>query len=302
MEQMLIYKIIPIIFYGFETILALTTGYLVYSGLTTNTERLQTRLRIKQSLNNSKEQLVKTAKGTKAEEWFKITNYPLGLNSTRYFVIYFTIIGLLLANYILLPILTGRLVSNWAFLGIFALALLFLPSFPYSLFIYTMKRIVEYRTAKKNAEIFMLYDLITNELRMMNNTRTNAYNMLRNLRVYFDVISEPYNRLLTNWTNDEGPQIALNRFADEIGTKEARALANIISKMDEIEIDTALNSLSGLNDMFIKSQIENYRRRKKVTNELSSIPIKITHFLIILNFVAVVIVMVMEILKQNQGF
>ncbi|MGG1594790.1 hypothetical protein ABEI30_12855 [Terribacillus saccharophilus] len=299
---MLIYKIIPIIFYGFETILALTTGYLVYSGLTTNTERLQTRLRIKQSLNNSKEQLVKTAKGTKAEEWFKITNYPLGLNSTRYFVIYFTIIGLLLANYILLPILTGRLVSNWAFLGIFALALLFLPSFPYSLFIYTMKRIVEYRTAKKNAEIFMLYDLITNELRMMNNTRTNAYNMLRNLRVYFDVISEPYNRLLTNWTNDEGPQIALNRFADEIGTKEARALANIISKMDEIEIDTALNSLSGLNDMFIKSQIENYRRRKKVTNELSSIPIKITHFLIILNFVAVVIVMVMEILKQNQGF
>ncbi|WP_254391897.1 hypothetical protein [Terribacillus sp. DMT04] len=302
MDQSLIFKIIPILFYGFYTVLALSTGYLVYAGLTTNTERLQTRLRLKQSFSNSKQQIIKTAKETKAEKWFKLTNYPLGLNSTRYFVIYFSIVGLLIANYVLLPMLTGRLISNWAFVGIIAFALLFLPSFPYSLFVYTMKRIVEYRIAKKNAEIFMLYDLITNELRMMNNTRINSYNLLRNLRPYFDVISESYNRLLTNWTNDEGPKVALNRFADEIGSKEARALANIISSLDEIEIDTALNSLSGLNDMFIKSQIENYRRRKKVTNELSSLPIKATHFIIILNFVAVVIVMVMEILQDSQGF
>ncbi|MDA6131254.1 hypothetical protein OSK38_28305, partial [Escherichia coli] len=62
---------------------------------------------------------------------------------------------------------------------ILLLALLAVPSNPYSLFVYLMKRVIEYHQAKKHAEVFMLYDLLINEIEMMNISRINTYNILR---------------------------------------------------------------------------------------------------------------------------
>ncbi|MFP3470769.1 hypothetical protein R0J90_12075, partial [Micrococcus sp. SIMBA_144] len=133
----------------------------------------------------------------------------------------------------------------------------------------------------------------------MEHSRINAYSVLRNIQPYFEMISTPFNKLLTGWSNNDGPSKALDNFAKELGTKEARTLASVIKNLDEVERETALESLKGMNNMFARNQIENYRRRRKVTTDFASLPIKITHFLIVLNFLIVIIVMVNLIMGKS---
>ena len=144
----------------------------------------------------------------------------------------------------------------------------------------------------------MLYDLVINELEAMDVTRVNTYNLIRNLKPYFEYINGSLSQLLARWTDDGGPREALERFGEDIGTKEAKSLAATLKTLDENERLTVLSALRGMNNMFVRSQIENYRRRRKVMTDLGSLPIRITHFLILLNFIAVVVYMVMVIMQN----
>ena len=62
-----------------------------------------------------------------------------------------------------------------------------------------MRKYLEYLQAKKNAEVFMLYDLLINEIEMMVSTRINTYNILRDIKPYFDVLDKSLARLLSSW-------------------------------------------------------------------------------------------------------
>ncbi|MDC3424305.1 hypothetical protein NC797_07255 [Aquibacillus sp. 3ASR75-11] len=299
MEQAVFFKVLPYLIYFFAVIMALTSSLLIYTGLASQTERMQTRLRIKQSLQKNREKLAQSASRSGTEEWMKKANYPLGLNAFKYQLIFYAFILFLLINYLVLPALYGGEIKTWTLIGIIIAFVLLLPSNPYSLFVYVMKRVIDYKEAKKNAEVFMLYDLLINELESMTNSRINTYNILRNIKPFFDVISGSFAILLTSWSSDEGPEVALDKFAKDIGTQEAKSLVSVMKNLDEVNIETALKSLKGMNDMFVRSQIENYRRRRKVTTDLASIPIKTTHFLIILDFLVVIIVMVSYLMDNS---
>lgn len=295
----LLFKLAPYIRYSIIGILSILSGILIYMGLTSQTERIQNRLRIRQSVQQGRVRLIESASKSKTEDWLKQADYPLGLNGLTYNIIFFSLIALLIVNYLIVPFfITGEL-SLWALMGVLGFFIAFNPNFK-TLFYYVMKRVIDYRQAKKSAEVFMLYDLIINDLEMMNVSRINTYNMLKDLRPSFSVIDSSLTRLLTAWSNDQGPQEALHRFAKEIGTKEAEALIPIIKSLDDVDRHTALESLKGMRTMFVNSQIENYRRRKKITKDLSSIPINSTHFIIILNFLALIVVMVTEILQSTR--
>lgn len=299
MEDVLFFKILPYLVNGIGIILAITSAIFIYLGLSTRSERIQTRYRIQESIRNSKRKIAESANSSKTEEWMKKANHPGGISALVYNTSFYLLIIFLILYYIAYPILIGNSVSIFAILAIVGVYLLLLPNFPYSLFVYVIKRIIDYQESKKNGEIFMLYDFLINELESMKNNRINTYNVLRSIKPYFNVLESPLNKLLTNWSNDQGPKVALDHFAEEVGTKEAHSLVNIIKTLDEVEVDVALDSLRGMNTMFIRSQIENYRRRRKVTTDLASIPIKVTHYIILLNVLAVVIAMVTIFLKAN---
>ncbi|MFC0273783.1 hypothetical protein ACFFIX_20560 [Metabacillus herbersteinensis] len=298
-ETVLIYKVIPYFIFAVGMILGLTSGILIYTGLSSNTERIQTRLRVRQSYQKNKAKLADNASKSSTEDWLKKADYPLGLNGLKYHTIFFSIIFLLICNYVIVPLVFNGSSSIWAMLGVILVFILFHPSLP-TLFVYLMKRVIDYKQAKKNAEIFMFYDLLINELEMMSVTRINAYNIIRNMRPYFDVIHSSISKLLTRWNNDDGPKVALDKFASEIGSKEAKALVSVMKTLDEVDRETAIESLKGMNNMFVRSQIENYRRRWKITTDLASIPIRTTHFLIILNFLVVIVVMVSYIMDNTR--
>ncbi|WP_066412853.1 hypothetical protein [Sutcliffiella cohnii] len=300
-EPVIVFKLLPMLIYFFSTLFAVLSGYLVYTGLSTQTERKQNRLRFREKWRNGQAKVIASAEKTGAESLLKEAGYPLGLNGVKYYIFFITFISFLVIYYIVFPLLSGNSVSIWTTIIIIGIYVFFLPDFPFSLFRYIIKRIVEYNQSKKNSEIFMLYDLIINEIEMMENTRINSYNLLRNLKSYFNVINGSITRLLSQWTDDEGPEKALDNFAEDLGTKEAKSLISVLKKLDENDRETALTSLKGMNNMFVRSQIENYRRRRKVTTDLSSIPIKVTHFLILLNFMVVVVYMVTIIMQSARN-
>lgn len=294
--NVMFFKYLPYLIYTGAFLLSVISGLLVYLGLSTKEERIQTRIRFRHSLEKNVQKVADNSKKTKTEEWFKRANYPLGLNGLRYQLIYWGSLFFLTVYYVVLPTVFFGSTSLTALLLIVAVGFLASPSLPFSLFAFIMKRVIEYQQAKKLSEVFMLYDLIINEIEMMTNTRINAYSVLRNIKPYFHVLDKPLTKVLANWNRD--PKEALNELSEELHSKEADALIGVIANLDEIDRHTALTQLEGMSSMFARSQIENYRRKKKVTTDLLGIPIKTTHFIIILNFIMVIVFMVMGILNS----
>lgn len=303
MNEVMLFKYMPYLVYTLSLFLSCLAGILVYIGLTSKAERIQTRIRIRQNLEKNREKVVDGSKHSKAEEWLKLAQYPLGLNGIKYYLISGGFILFLTIYYVVLPSIIKGGVEKSTMVAAFIIilvALLAAPSNPFSLFVYFMKRVIEYHNAKKHSEVFMLYDLLINEIEMMTVNRINTYNILRNIKPYFTVLDKPLTILLTSWSNDEGPKAALEKFANELNSKESQALIGVIKNLDDLDRKTALGHLRGMHNMFVKSQIENYRRKRKITTDLLGIPIKTTHFIIILNFLVVIVTMVSVILKSSR--
>lgn len=302
-NEVMLYKYLPYLVITIAFFLSCLAGILVYAGLTSKAERMQTRIRLKNNIVKSREMVIEGSLQTRAEEWLRKAQYPLGLNGLRYYLIIGGFISFLTINYVSLPIIINGEAEKLTMVSvviILLMALLAAPSNPFSLFVYVMKRVIEYNHAKKHAEIFMLYDLLINEIEMMNVSRINTYNILRNIRSYFFVLDKPFTILLSSWSSDDGPKAALEKFSQELHSKEADALIGVIKNLDDLDRKTALSHLRGMHNLFVRSQIENYRRKRKITTDILGIPIKITHFLIILNFLLVVVTMVSFIINSSK--
>jgi hypothetical protein len=299
LESVVLYKLLPFIKYGICIILSLTSGALLYTGLSDQSERIQTRLRMRRSFEKGRDSIKESASRSAAEDWLKKAGNPLGLSSFPYHVIFILGAVILLGNYVLVPFLMTGEFNLIAFGLIFMAFLFFLPSMPYSLFIFIMKRLVDFQQAKKNAEVFMLYDLLINELQMMSVSRINSYNLIKDLLPYFSTIQPMLAKMLTEWSSNIGPDQALDNLATRLNTKEGKSLVAVLKSLDRVDRETAISSLKGMQEMFTRAQIENNRRKRKVTTDLLGIPVKVTHFLIILNFVVVVVIMVSEVLSAT---
>ncbi|QHA38776.1 hypothetical protein D5E69_23095 (plasmid) [Rossellomorea marisflavi] len=285
--------------YGMAIVFSLGGGALVYAGLSNSTERLQTRLRMRSTLNKGRALVQESASKSAAEDWLKKAGNPLGLTSLTYHIIFIVGAVILLGNYVFIPfIMTGEF-SIIAFAVIFIGFLFFLPSMPYSLFVFFMKRLVDFQQAKKNAEVFMLYDLLINELQMMKVSRINSYNLIKDLLPYFSTIQPFLAKTLTEWSSNIGPDAALENLGKKLGTREGRSLVSVLKSLDRVDRVTAITSLKGMQEMFTRAQIENNRRKRKVTTDLLGIPVKVTHFLIIINFIVVVVIMVSNVLSSS---
>ncbi|WP_190325478.1 hypothetical protein [Bacillus swezeyi] len=245
-----------------------------------------------------KQQYKSLTLNSKTEALLKDAGYPLGITASKYFLIFASFYFFLFSYYVIYPFLSTGSYNVWITLGIAITFILFLPNMPYSLFSYVINRMIDYKASKKSSELFMLYDLIINELEMMNNHRVNSYNLIKNLLPYFTVIRKDIEVLLSDWVS-LNPNEAFDHFAQSMGSKNAKALIAVLKTLDHVERETALTSLKGLHNIFARSQIESYRRRKKIATDLASIPMKTTHFIIILNFVALVIMMVTEVIQTS---
>jgi hypothetical protein len=297
-NSIFLYKVLPLAIKGIAALMAILAGYLVYSGLATRMEKQQVKFRFKVAMLEEKKKFIEKASTSKNENIFKEAGYPLGINGVRWEIIKWSFLVFTIGNYIVFPLMVRGDYSLVSAVLIVVCFVLIMPTFPFSITRFILNRLIEYKIAKMNSELFSFYDMLISEIQMMQNTRINSYSLIRTLKPYFKELDAPLTRLLTSWTSQEGPEKALDAFAQEINTNEAKSLANILKKFDENKRETILQSLKGMEDSFVTSQIENYRRRRKLYVDLAKLPIKLAHWLIIFNFILVIVHMVSFYMKD----
>lgn len=297
-ENIALLRFLPYVTYIVALVGAVTSGVLVYSGLATKLERRHLRLRLKEGWDDSKRNFVDQAKSSPLEQLLIMARYPLGLNALRVNILYIGLLLLVIMNYGLTPLLLIGEVKGWPILISVITVIILYPGLPFSPVRMLLNQLIEYRKAKRNAELFSLYDMLVSEIEMMRNTRINVYSLIRTLLPYFVEIKPQLTKMLSEWSSSSvGPYEAINGFAESINTSEAKSLATVLKTFDENSRDTLLTSLRGMEDIFITSQIENSRRKRKMFVDVLSIPVKSANFLIMLNFVFVIVVMTMKMME-----
>jgi len=254
-------------------------------------------MRLKENWYENKQKFVEKSNTSSLEQLLVLTRHPLGLNALRMNILFIGLLVLNLLNYGVLPFLTGR-VSGVALLLSVVIVIVLYPGIPFSPTRMLLNQLLEYRKAKRNAELFSLYDMLVSEIEMMRSTRINVYSLLRTLLPYFVEIKPSLSKMLSEWSSSsKGPYEAIDGFAESINTSEAKSLATVLKTFDENNRETLLTSLRGMEDVFITSQIENSRRKRKMFVDIMSLPVKTANFLIMLNFVLVIVSMTLKMME-----
>lgn len=289
-----------LIMYSLGVLGGLFSSIFMFDGLLTREEKrrrfLMTKRRIKAFQIHAKE----AAAPKELENILKNAGNPLGLNAFRYQMFRYVISFSLLIYYFIIPLVFQHEFVVWAIVIPIFLLLLTSPKLPFSAFSFIIRKITEIYKSRKNNEIFQLHDLLISEFELMDSHQVNMYHVLKRLYRNFDHIQPELQELLqpSNWKDDPTP--FLEQFAERINTTEAHMLVNILSKFDQhTNREIAISSLESNSKLFGTSQIENYRMRKKLTNDLALIPIFITHMLIMGCFIGVIIVLAMNAFNQS---
>lgn len=192
----------------------------------------------------------------RVERAFKNAGYPLKINSIRWNAIRLLIVS----AYLLLVLLVALLKEPfyWRFIWL-AIPLYFLldarEHFPLN---WLLENFQAEQIRKKNRECFLFYSMIQNEL-MSSDTPLNMYAILNRLMPYFDLIRPAIAKAMLKWK--EGPDVALDAFAQEVGTEEAQDLADILKGIDFYNPKEAVEVLKSRYETFLTIRHEHYRRK-----------------------------------------
>lgn len=225
---------------------------------------------------------------------FKEAGYPFNLTSLRFNLLRFSLL-LLLTVYFIKSILIKNSFSPFKLLIIILIYIITSPN-DYSLVIYTLKKMKRLHNLKKNKECFLLYSMLLNEFNINDNRSYNLYSILQRYSIYFHKIKPAILKTLALWKSN--PDKALDSFAIEIGTNEAKDLAQILKTVDLTNSDSAKDLIKSRYDQFQTSRHEYHRRAMKNKDLLGYIIFFIPTLAILFNMVFVLGLAVQNLLQK----
>lgn len=168
--------------------------------------------------------------------------------------------------FVLAVILNIRYLMNmdqrYPFLGLILILLLYIAlqlreSFPIE---YLLKAVKARFERKKNAEIFILQQLISNEYADVNTTKQNVYHMFMYLRRFLNYTRPAVDRFLEEYPRDPyNKEKAFRSFAKIVGTPEAESLAEILYQVEQSSPDEVAELLEKKYEELKKKRQEAYR-------------------------------------------
>lgn len=292
------FEVLHVFVYVVVIALAGIASYLMYSGLTTEEDTIIGKLQFKQSMGSIRKTFTEGMEESELEKKLNKAGNPLGLTATKYVLVYYGILFITAFAYILTPVMKGNGLNIYAILALVVLIVGLNPDIKFSGFNYGLSKLMEMQQIKLQSEVFMLYDLILGEVRMMQYGRVNTFSIIRQLVPEFKLLRPSLSLLLINWNRD-GQDVALNAWAEQVGVKEASSLASVLKELDNNDINVALNALESQQKMFLTQNIETFRSRIKIKADVSNLPIKLTFGLIMANFLANVIYMSLGLMNTS---
>lgn len=141
-------------------------------------------------------------------------------------------------------------------LGLYV-ALLTNKGFPLNrLLVYLEQR----RKQKKNVSIHMLFMLFLNEY-AVSGTPTTVYHLLKKFRPYFPLLQSAFDLAIRHYSRS--PEVAMEAFAKDIGTSQAKELAALLVDIDQLSPEEAYMLLEKKYEYFNTLRIEEFRRRNQ---------------------------------------
>lgn len=246
--------------YFFYMVMIIGAAYIIYAQPFDNGRRRIQRLILTERIRKGANRFTAGLKEERLEVSLRNAGYPLGLNSLSFQIIRLSILVVWLVT-----IFSGWLFSSNPFpMNSFAFACLFfvftmpVRNTPFSML---LDKLAQSHLREKNKEVFTLYSMIDNEFISSNGSPLTMYSLLNKLQPNFSSIKPAIGKAILLWRNN--PSLALDAFANEVGTAEAKDLANILKNVDATGPAEALDILQNRREQFLTMRHEIYRRYQK---------------------------------------
>ena len=246
--------------YFFYMVMITGAAYVIYAQPFDNRKRRIRKLIVMEKIKAGANKFTAGLQEGILEASLRNAGYPLGLNGVRFQLIRFSVLAVWLVS-----IFSNRFLSSNPFpMNSFALACLF---FVFTLpvrntpLLMLLERLAQSHLREKNKEVFTLYSMIDNEFTSSNGSPLTMYSLLNKLQPNFSSIKPAIGKAILLWRNN--PSLALDAFAKEVGTAEAKDLANILKNIDLTSPTEALDILQNRRDQFLTMRHEIYRRYQK---------------------------------------
>ncbi len=222
-----------------------------------NSKRPVYRLRLMNQVKERTNKVMHNFYNDSLEKLFLSTGKPLSLNSIKYNVIRFFVLSCWFI-YINVNWLTYK--GCYPYNLVTLILAVFIFSQPYKGFplFYLLEKLKELRLRERNKECFTLYSMIQNEFYTDCDRPLNMYATLNKLKPYFKAVDKALGKAILLWKKN--PSEALDAFALEVGTEEARDLALILKNVDISSPKDARDILDSRYDQFVTKRHETHRR------------------------------------------
>jgi hypothetical protein len=239
------------------------SAYLIYHLLTSMEERKIYRTRFKKQIVEQRDKYKKKQNGTLFEQRLKKSGIPI--SAYRYQVIRYSLVIGLCFYYLVRPNMSDTYTFTLtSFLIPVLIWITTEPKFNFSAIHYTLTILEGRRKRKKVLELLTLYSLLKIELSTETKTqKTNIYSFLRESQSMFDYINVTIIRFLSLWKSN--PEQAKNVFYEDIETENAKALGEILIRIDNASKTEGLTIIENESDVFSYSIFE-----KEVQSKLKS--------------------------------
>lgn len=231
----------------------------------------------------------------RAEKIFREAGYPLHLTGFRF--------SLLKGGLLLLTLLffTGKMLIQNGPINLYPLFwgiafLLATSTGEYSLLSYLLNKLAALKNKEKNKECFLLYSMLLNEFNIVEDRPFNLYSILQRFSLYFEHIKPALLKSLAIWKRN--PDEALELFATEVGTPEARDLSIMLKAVDLTVPANARDIIKSRYEQFQTSRHEHHRRTMKTKDLIGYIIFFIPTLAILFNMVFVLGLAVQNLLVR----
>lgn len=239
---------LTIIQYGIFFMILSGSAYYMYQRLTTKDEREFYRLKIQKEIAERKDKLVEKELNSNFQK--KIEQAQLKrFNAFRFqfvrllFIIYFAF------NYLVIPYIDGEGIGRLLLLSFVTIIILSEPRFKFSLINVFLNSIIHRKQKAKIIELFTLFDILKAELNTLKDEQeVNVYSIIQNVLPMFNHIQGTLSKFLSLWKRS--PKVAKEIFHDEIGGDSAKAIGDILYKLDSVSRKDALEVIESESSVF----------------------------------------------------
>lgn len=230
----------------------------------------------------------------RAETLFKGAGYPFRLTGKSYSILRIIMVVVLILYFVFDNIIND---IPFAMDNVILIGSLYLLTAPkgYLPVSYILSKLKSLYTLEKNRECFLLYSMLLNEFNRDNDTTFQLYAILQKMAVYFNKIKPAMLKMLSQWKRN--PELALDHFAEEVGTVEAKDLAQILKTVDASDSAKAKDVIKSRYQQFQTSRHESHRRMLKNRDLIGYTIVLIPMLAILFNMVNVYSLMIQDLMK-----